>query len=68
MPPTMPAKDLDPFPPNPMPTLPVPLKHRLRKLLALFPPNWCLAILVALDGYAFMHPVLREVRAREYGF
>ncbi|CAB3628294.1 MULTISPECIES: voltage-gated potassium channel protein [Achromobacter] len=51
-----------------MPTLPVPLKHRLRKLLALFPPNWCLAILVALDGYAFMHPVLREVRAREYGF
>jgi voltage-gated potassium channel len=40
----------------------------LRKLLALFPPNWCLAILVALDGYAFMHPVLREVRAREYGF
>jgi voltage-gated potassium channel len=51
-----------------MPTLPVPLKHRLRKLLALFPPNWCPAILVALDGYAFMHPVLREVRAREYGF
>ncbi|HEY9270475.1 voltage-gated potassium channel protein [Achromobacter sp.] len=51
-----------------MPILPVPLKHRLRKLLALFPPNWCLAILVALDGYAFMHPVLREVRAREYGF
>ncbi len=68
MPPTMPAKDLDPLPPHPMPILPVPLKHRLRKLLALFPPNWCLAILVALDGYAFMHPVLREVRAREYGF
>jgi len=36
--------------------------------LAIFPPNWCLAILVALDGYAFMHPVLREVRAREYSF
>jgi len=36
--------------------------------LAFFPPNWCLAILVALDGYAFMHPVLREVRAREYSF
>jgi len=35
---------------------------------ALFSPNWCLAILVALDGYAFMHPVLREVRAREYSF
>ncbi len=68
MPPTMPAKDLGPVPAKPMPTLPVPLKHRLRKLLALFPPNWCLAILVALDGYAFMHPVLREVRAREYGF
>ncbi|AVG41350.1 voltage-gated potassium channel protein [Achromobacter insolitus] len=51
-----------------MPTLPVPLARRLRKVLALFPPNWCLAILVALDGYAFMHPVLREVRAREYGF
>ena len=64
----MPAKDLGPVPANAMPTLPVPLKHRLRKLLALFPPNWCLAILVALDGYAFMHPVLREVRAREYGF
>lgn len=32
------------------------------------PPNWCLAILVALDGYAFMHPVLREVRTREYSF
>lgn len=44
------------------------LRHRLRKLLALFPPNWCLAILVALDGYAFMHPVMREVRAREYSF
>ena len=26
------------------------------------------AILVALDGYAFMHPVLREVRARDYSF
>jgi voltage-gated potassium channel len=64
----MPAKDLGPVPANAMPTLPVPLKHRLRKLLAMFPPNWCLAILVALDGYAFMHPVLREVRAREYGF
>jgi voltage-gated potassium channel len=49
--------------------LPQPsLRHRLRKVLALFPPNWCLAILVALDGYAFMHPVLREVRAREYSF
>lgn len=49
--------------------LPQPsLRHRLRKLLAFFPPNWCLAILVALDGYAFMHPVLREVRAREYSF
>nr|WP_156124373.1 voltage-gated potassium channel protein [Achromobacter sp. RTa] len=48
--------------------MPVPLLHRLRKLMALFPPNWCLAILVALDGYAFMHPVLREVRAREYSF
>ncbi|MFD4837202.1 voltage-gated potassium channel protein [Achromobacter sp. NPDC058515] len=44
------------------------LRHRLRRILALFPPNWCLAILVALDGYAFMHPVLREVRAREYSF
>ncbi|EHK63999.1 voltage-gated potassium channel protein [Achromobacter arsenitoxydans] len=44
------------------------LRHRLRKILAFFPPNWCLAILVALDGYAFMHPVLREVRAREYSF
>lgn len=42
--------------------------RRLRRLLALIPPNWCLAILVALDGYAFMHPVLREVRAREYSF
>ncbi|KGD90343.1 voltage-gated potassium channel TrkA [Achromobacter sp. RTa] len=51
-----------------MPIMPVPLLHRLRKLMALFPPNWCLAILVALDGYAFMHPVLREVRAREYSF
>ena len=49
--------------------LPQPsLRHRLRKMLAFFPPNWCLAILVALDGYAFMHPVLREVRAREYSF
>ncbi|WP_420910040.1 voltage-gated potassium channel protein [Achromobacter denitrificans] len=51
-----------------MPMMPVPLMHRVRKVLALFPPNWCLAILVALDGYAFMHPVLREVRAREYSF
>jgi len=50
--------------PLPQPTL----RHRLRKILAFFPPNWCLAILVALDGYAFMHPVLREVRAREYSF
>lgn len=49
--------------------LPQPsLWHRFRKVLALFPPNWCLAILVALDGYAFMHPVLREVRVREYSF
>ncbi|MDH2054506.1 voltage-gated potassium channel protein [Achromobacter marplatensis] len=44
------------------------LRQRFRKVLAFFPPNWCLAILVALDGYAFMHPVLREVRAREYSF
>ncbi|MGW8308015.1 MAG: voltage-gated potassium channel protein [Achromobacter pulmonis] len=44
------------------------LARRLRRLLALVPPNWCLAVLVALDGYAFMHPVLREVRAREYSF
>ena len=51
-----------------MPIMPVPLMHRLRKLLSLFPPNWCLAILVALDGYAFMHPVLREVRTRGYSF
>lgn len=54
-----------------MPSMPLPqppLRHRLRKILAFFPPNWCLAILVALDGYAFMHPVLREVRAREYSF
>ncbi|MCW0209319.1 voltage-gated potassium channel protein [Achromobacter veterisilvae] len=51
-----------------MPIMPVPFMRRVRKLLALFPPNWCLAILVALDGYAFMHPVLREVRAREYSF
>jgi len=51
-----------------MPTTTHPLRQRLRKALSLFPPNWCLAILVALDGYAFMHPVLREVRAREYSF
>ena len=51
-----------------MPLPQPPLRHRLRKILAIFPPNWCLAILVALDGYAFMHPVLREVRAREYSF
>ncbi len=51
-----------------MPLPPPSLRHRLRKALALIPPNWCLAILVALDGYAFMHPVLREVRAREYSF
>lgn len=51
-----------------MPLPQPPLRHRLRKILAFFPPNWCLAILVALDGYAFMHPVLREVRAREYSF
>ncbi|MGE8638943.1 MAG: voltage-gated potassium channel protein [Achromobacter sp.] len=44
------------------------LRQRFRKVLVFFPPNWCLAILVALDGYAFMHPVLREVRAREYSF
>ncbi|EJO29471.1 voltage-gated potassium channel protein [Achromobacter marplatensis] len=44
------------------------LRQRFRKVLAFFPPNWCLAILAALDGYAFMHPVLREVRAREYSF
>ncbi|MGE8568360.1 Voltage-gated potassium channel Kch [compost metagenome] len=44
------------------------LSRRFKKLRALFSPNWCLAILVALDGYAFMHPVLREVRAREYSF
>ncbi len=50
--------------PHPLPGL----ARRLRKALALIPPNWCLAILVALDGYAFMHPVLREVRAREYSF
>jgi voltage-gated potassium channel len=53
-------------PPMPLPYL--SLRHRFRKVLAFFPPNWCLAILVALDGYAFMHPVLREVRAREYSF
>ncbi|MBB1595431.1 voltage-gated potassium channel protein [Achromobacter sp. UMC46] len=51
-----------------MPITPPSLRQRLRKVLAFFPPNWCLAILVALDGYAFMHPVLREVRAREYSF
>lgn len=51
-----------------MPLPQPPLRHRLRKILAFFPPNWCLAFLVALDGYAFMHPVLREVRAREYSF
>ncbi|MFY2606561.1 voltage-gated potassium channel protein [Achromobacter ruhlandii] len=44
------------------------LAHRVRRVFSLVPPNWCLAILVALDGYAFMHPVLREVRAREYSF
>ncbi|MGE8616667.1 MAG: voltage-gated potassium channel protein [Achromobacter spanius] len=44
------------------------LSRRFKKMRALFSPNWCLAILVALDGYAFMHPVLREVRAREYSF
>ncbi|MFY2566757.1 voltage-gated potassium channel protein [Achromobacter ruhlandii] len=44
------------------------LARRVRRVLSLVPPNWCLAILVALDGYAFMHPVLREVRAREYSF
>ncbi|CAB3650052.1 voltage-gated potassium channel protein [Achromobacter pestifer] len=51
-----------------MPISPPSLRHRFRRVLAFFPPNWCLAILVALDGYAFMHPVLREVRAREYSF
>ncbi|MBB1625870.1 voltage-gated potassium channel protein [Achromobacter sp. UMC71] len=50
--------------PHPLPGL----ARKLRKALAFIPPNWCLAILVALDGYAFMHPVLREVRAREYSF
>ncbi len=50
--------------PNPLTSF----ARRLRRLLALVPPNWCLAVLVALDGYAFMHPVLREVRAREYSF
>lgn len=44
------------------------LARRVRRVFPLVPPNWCLAILVALDGYAFMHPVLREVRAREYSF
>ncbi|MFY2947517.1 voltage-gated potassium channel protein [Achromobacter ruhlandii] len=44
------------------------LARRVRRVFSLVPPNWCLAILVALDGYAFMHPVLREVRAREYSF
>ena len=48
--------------------VPSPLLRRLRKLTSLFPSNWCLAFLVALDGYAFMHPVLREVQAREYSF
>ena len=48
--------------------LSLPLLRRLRKLTSLFPSNWCLAFLVALDGYAFMHPVLREVQAREYSF
>lgn len=42
--------------------------RRLRRALAVVPPHWCLAILVALDGYAFMHPVLREVRSRQYSF
>ncbi|CAB3831707.1 MULTISPECIES: voltage-gated potassium channel protein [Achromobacter] len=51
-----------------MPPISVSLSRLHKKVLALFPPNWCLAILVALDGYAFMHPVLREVRAREYSF
>ncbi|MFY0478174.1 voltage-gated potassium channel protein [Achromobacter marplatensis] len=51
-----------------MPLTSPSLRQRFRKVLAFFPPNWCLAILVALDGYAFMHPVLREVRAREYSF
>lgn len=51
-----------------MPLIHPSLRQRFRKVLAFFPPNWCLAILVALDGYAFMHPVLREVRAREYSF
>lgn len=49
---------------NPLPGL----ARRVRRVFSLVPPNWCLAILVALDGYAFMHPVLREVRAREYSF
>ena len=42
------------------PDMPNPLTgpaRRLRRLLALIPPNWCLAILVALHGYAFMHPI-----------
>ncbi|MFP3742395.1 voltage-gated potassium channel protein [Achromobacter sp. SIMBA_011] len=51
-----------------MPPLLTRAARRLRRTIALVPPNWCLAILVALDGYAFMHPVLREVRAREYSF
>lgn len=50
--------------PNPL----TGLARRLRRVISLVPPNWCLAILVALDGYAFMHPVLREVRTREYSF
>ncbi len=57
--------------PKDAPAMPSPLTRaarRLRRAIALVPPNWCLAILVALDGYAFMHPVLREVRAREYSF
>ncbi len=44
------------------------LRTRIRWIFSLFPPNWCLAILVALNGYVFMHPVLREVLAREYSF
>lgn len=51
-----------------MPLNSLSLSRRLKKFRALFSPNWCLAILVALDGYAFMHPVLKEVRAREYSF
>ncbi|WAI84965.1 MULTISPECIES: voltage-gated potassium channel protein [Achromobacter] len=51
-----------------MPLNSLSLSRRLKKIRALFSPTWCLAILVALDGYAFMHPVLREVSAREYSF